>query len=223
MRTTLFLIISIILLSTINCNLRKTESNNKDIKSEVTEFLQDKSLSYLIALANRIEYLVFPTSRGDDMHIFIGEHTRDELAELIADSCNKFEEINSVDKLISQFIKNDPEGILSTEKNYIQNLLNQQTESFVKELTNKVKFYTKDNSETGSLDKESLINYILSKDKKCHLSSNSFKITSNSCFSKSRVRLVEICKISETPKNFGVSSSIIQERGEIATSQSVKL
>ncbi|CAI8154680.1 MAG: Uncharacterised protein [Polaribacter sp. SA4-10] len=63
---------------------------------------------------------------------------------------------------------------------------------------------------------------ILSKEEKCHCSSNSFNWICSSFFSKLTVKSVECFSISETPINTGLLSSIVQHKGEIEFSQFVK-
>ena len=63
---------------------------------------------------------------------------------------------------------------------------------------------------------------ILSKEKLCHWSSNSFRRISSSFFNKLKVLSVDLIKISETPKKDGLLFSIIHDRGEIDVSQLVK-
>ena len=60
-----------------------------------------------------------------------------------------------------------------------------------------------------------------SKVEKCHCRSNSSSRISSSNFNKRTVWSVLIFRISETPRKRGVSASIMEEFGEIDTSQSV--
>ena len=63
---------------------------------------------------------------------------------------------------------------------------------------------------------------IFSKVAKCHCSSNSVSLISSSLFKRKTVWSVFARRISETPINTGFSPSIIDELGDIETSQSVK-
>ena len=68
----------------------------------------------------------------------------------------------------------------------------------------------------------SLLMKIFSSVAKCHCLSSSSNFISSSLFNNAKVLSVDVFNISETPINTGFSPSIIDEFGEIDTSQSVK-
>jgi hypothetical protein len=63
---------------------------------------------------------------------------------------------------------------------------------------------------------------IFSKVAKCHCASNSASLISNSLLKRKTVWSVFALSISDTPRKTGLSPSIIDELGDIETSQSVK-